>query len=263
MVQKTILITGSGSGFGLATALALSRRKHRVIATVHQQDQVEKIQEQAQKEQLDIESFVLDITKPSDRKKVRDFELDVLVNNAGIGETGSLAEIEIEKVRENFEVNVFSSFAITQEVLKDMIPKKRGKIVFISSLLGRTTSPFFGPYSMTKHALSSGAKMLADELSLLSPDLRVALVEPGAYHTGFNQKMMAKKFTWMNEHSYFALMMEKIRTDENSQFGLVEVKNIESIVNVIVRAVERDDVGFRSSAPWWQSLYVELSRWVA
>ncbi|MEP7167261.1 MAG: SDR family NAD(P)-dependent oxidoreductase [Candidatus Woesebacteria bacterium] len=251
--SKTILITGAGSGIGKETALRLQSRGHHVIATTHHEKQSQELQA------LSIESFVLDITKQKDREKVRNLDIDVLINCAGMGETGSLAEVAIDKIKDNFEVNVFSTFAITQEVLKRMVPKKQGTIVFISSLLGRTTSPFFGPYSMSKHAVSSGAKMLSQELHLLSKDLHVALVEPGAYHTGFNQKMMEKKFVWMGEHSYFSHLKAKLKRDEERRFHLVEVASVAGIVDVIIKVVESDHPHFRSSAPWWQSLFTLLS----
>ncbi len=253
-MKKTVLITGAGSGIGKASAIKLKERGHRVIATAHHANQVETLRS------LGFESFVLDITKESDRKKVHEYSLDVLINNAGMGETGSLAEIDIEKVRANFEVNVFSTFALTQEVLKRMIPRKRGTIVFVSSLLGRTTSPFFAPYSMSKHALSSGARMLADELSLLSKNIHLRVIEPGAYHTGFNQKMMAKKYEWMERHSYFHEQLASLRKREDSQFRLIEVAKVDSIVTQIVKAVESDSLQFRYTAPWWQAWYIQFLR---
>ncbi len=260
MKSKTILITGSGSGIGRAVALILAEKGHEVLATTHHDRDAQELNKLAKEKSLSLKAFVLDITKETDREKILSYDLDVLINNAGMGETGSLAEIEMNRVRNNFEVNVFFPLEITQLALRAMIKKDKGTVIFISSLLGRVTSPFFGPYSMTKFALSSGAKMLKDELAKITKNLHITVVEPGAYYTGFNQKMMDKKYTWMNEKSYFYKMIGKIRKDEARRFGLTEQKDISSIVNKIVKVAESDNPPFRSVAPWWQGLGTQLLR---
>jgi short-subunit dehydrogenase len=58
-------------------------------------------------QKLGIESFKLDVTVPEDREKILEYDIDVLVNNTGTGESGSLAEIDVDRIRNNFEVNVF------------------------------------------------------------------------------------------------------------------------------------------------------------
>ena len=69
--------------------------------------------------------------------KVMNIKIDVLINNAAIGESGSAAEIDINKYRDTFETNVFCPIELTQIVLKQMIPRKEGRIIFLSSLAGR------------------------------------------------------------------------------------------------------------------------------
>lgn len=260
MRHKTILITGSGSGIGRAAALALAQKGHRVLATTHHQEDAQKLNQLAKENKLLLESFVLDVTKAEHRSKILNYEIDVLINNAGVAETGSLAEIDVDKVRHTFEVNVFSSFELTQLALKSMIKKDSGTVIFVSSLLGRVTSPFFGPYSMSKFALSSGAEMLRNELSQITKNVHVALIEPGAYNTGFNQKMIAKKFEWMNETSYFYGILTKLKKKEAQQFNLAEAKDITSIVNKIVAAAEATKPKLRYVAPWWQGLGVAILR---
>jgi short-subunit dehydrogenase len=259
-MPKTILITGSRSGIGYATAYALARRGHTIIATTHYAADAEKITQQAASENLPITAFALDVTNKADRQKIAKLDIDVLINNAGIGETGSLAEISIAKVRENFEVNLFGPLELTQLALQKMIAKDSGRIIFISSLLGRVTSPFFGSYSMSKFALSSGSEALREELRKISKNIFVSVVEPGAFHTGFNQKMIAKKFAWMDEQSYFFKIKEALRAEEEQRFKQVESRNIDSIVTQIVTAVEAEQPKLRYSAPGWQAFGVQLLR---
>jgi len=260
MVQKTIFITGSGSGFGKATAIALAKKGHRVIASTHHLAESEELNQLGKKEKISLESIVVDVTVAKDREKILNYDVDVLINNAGIGETGSLAEIPFDKVKHTFEVNVFGSFELTQLALKSMMKKDKGTVIFISSLLGRVTSPFFGPYSMSKFALSSGAEMLQKELLQVTHNVHVVTVEPGAYSTGFNQKMMAKKYEWMDKTSYFYQILEKLKQREKQQFDLAEQKSIDSIVHQIILASEADKPKQRYVAPWWQGLGVRVLR---
>lgn len=260
MISKTIFITGSGSGLGKASALYLAQRGHRVIATTHHEGDAEQLNTLAKKSNLPLESFMLDITKSQDREKILDYDIDVLINNAGIGETGSLAEVSIDKVRNNFEVNLFSTLELSQLALRQMIKKDAGTVIFISSVLGRITSPFFGPYSMTKFALSSGAEMLRQELSEISDNIKISVIEPGAYSTGFNQKMMATKYEWMDETSYFYKLIGKMKDRETRQFEKIEQKKLSSIVNKIVLVAESEKPKLRYVAPWWLDIGVRLLR---
>lgn len=258
--KRNILITGSGSGIGRDTAVALARRGHRVLATTHTHAEAEEMSELSARLRLPIESFKLDVTAPDDRNRIVGLDLDVLINNAGTGESGSLAEIDVDRVRHNFEVNVFGPLSLTQLALRRMVPMDRGTVIFISSLAGRITMPFLGPYSMTKFSLSGGIDALRQELSKIDSNVHVVLVEPGSYHTGFNQENIAKKYEWMGETSYFYQTIDRIRSDEERYFRLLEVRSTDSIVRKIVRAAEARKPRFRYVAPWWQGALVQLAR---
>jgi len=259
-MNKTVLITGCRGGFGKDTAIALSKKNYKVIASTETLKEAEDLKKEFIQNSITIQVLKLDITKKEDRKKIEELEIDILINNAAIGESGSLSEIDIQKVRNNFEVNVFSTLELTQISLKKMIKKGEGKIIFISSLAGRVTMPFLAPYSMTKFALSSGVEALRAELKLLKNNIKIVLIEPGAYNTGFNQKNIAKKFEWMQKESYFKKDIEKIRNKENKYFDLFEQKNNKSIVKKIVKAVTSKNPKLRYSAPWWQYYGVQIQR---
>jgi short-subunit dehydrogenase len=260
MQSKTILITGAGSGIGKASALALAKKGHRVIATTHTEAQAELLDKSAKDHGVDLRVFKLDVTNESDRKLILNYNLDVLINNAAIGESGSLAEIPVDKIRHNFEVNVFSAIELTQLALKGMMKKNSGTIIFIGSLAGRITMPFLAPYSMTKFALAGGIDALKQELKKVTGKVHVSLIEPGAYHTGFNQKNVAKKFEWMKEDSYFYGIKEKLRIYENFAFKLLEHKSLNGIVRKIVKATEAQKPALRYSAPFYQSAGTQLMR---
>ncbi|GBE57483.1 sepiapterin reductase [bacterium BMS3Abin01] len=258
--SRTVLITGCRRGIGRDAAVTLARRGHRVIATTHTGAAAESLARTAAAESLPIEAFRLDVTDGDDRRRILDRDIDVLINNAAVGESGSLAEIDIDRVRRSFETNLFGPLELTQLVLRKMIERDAGTVVFISSLAGRITMPFMAPYTMTKFAISGGAETLRNELHRISDGVQITVVEPGAYHTGFNQEMVATKYEWMDGNSYFHGILEKIRAGEERYFRRMEKGSTASIVRQIVRAAEAERPRLRYAAPWWQALGVRLMR---
>lgn len=248
MTHKTIFITGAGSGIGKEAAFVLAQRGHRVVATTHTQEQRDALIREAQEKNLLLDSFKLDITIPEDRELLKKYpDIDVLINNAAIGKSGSLATVDLSIVRNSFETNLFSSLALTQIALANMTQRRAGTIVFISSTAGRVMMPFLAPYAMTKFALSSGAEALRGEMRILGTGVHVSLVEPGAYHTGFNQRMIA---------SQQGVVRERLEVF----FKFLEVRSTTSIVRAIVRAAEAKRPRLRYVAPWWQALGVRILR---
>jgi NAD(P)-dependent dehydrogenase (short-subunit alcohol dehydrogenase family) len=193
-MSKTIMITGAGSGFGRLAALELASRGHHVIATTETEEQAAALHAEAP--QLQVEK--LDITT-ADVDKVHAWDIDVLINNAGAGQTGPIADIPLERLRYLFEVNVFGTMNVTQAVLKEMVAKKSGRIIIMSSIAGVLSAPAFGPYSMTKHALEAMGKAMRGELAPLGID--VTLINPGPYLTGFNDRMADSMWEWFGDQS--------------------------------------------------------------
>src|SRR4051794_11201871 len=108
--RKRILITGAGSGFGEGTAIGLAQKGHDVIAGVHIWPQATELRRKV--EQLGLSSLrveKLDLLSPFDVQNALTWDIDILVNNAAIGENGPLSEIPLELVRQDFETNVFGS----------------------------------------------------------------------------------------------------------------------------------------------------------
>ena len=259
-MSRTILITGAGSGIGRDAAFALAARGHRVIATTLDEAQAGTLRTDAAARHLPIETFKLDITRAEDRERLRPLQLDVLINNAGVGESGLLAEVPMARVRRTFEVNVFATFELTQIVLQGMIARQSGTVLFVSSIAGRLPMPFLMPYGMSKFALSAGAAGLRAEMDQLGCKVQVALIEPGAIHTGFNQAMSASKFQWMGEGSYFAARAARLKAQDARTFGLLEARSTRSVVACIVKASEARRPRLRYVAPWIQGLGVRLAR---
>jgi len=259
-MSKTILITGAGTGIGRDAAFALAARGHMLIATTFNEAQAVALRSECSRQGVAMEIFALDITDAAQRERIRPLVLDVLINNAGIGESGSLAEVDMDRVRRNFEVNVFSTLALTQVALAGMIRRRSGTVLLVSSIAGRLPMPFLMPYSMTKFALSAGGAGLRNELDELRCNVHVALIEPGAIHTGFNQAMTERKYDWMGPDSYFHAHVERIKRRERKTFAFLEARSTRGIVAQIVKAAEARRPRLRYVSPWAQGLVVRLAR---
>lgn len=259
-MSKTILITGAGTGIGKDTAFALSKRGHHILATTQTEAQAEALKQAAQAQGLQIEAFKLDITVATDRELLSQYAVDVLINNAALGESGSLAEVDMQRVRHLFEVNLFATLELTQLALKQMIQRQSGTVLFISSIAGRVPMPFLMPYSMSKFALSAAAAGLRAEMDQLKKNVHIAVIEPGAIHTGFNQAMTNSKYAWMGKTSYFAHQAEAMKKQERRTFDWLEAKNTDAIVQAIVKAAEASRPRLRYVAPWIQGFGVRLAR---
>jgi short-subunit dehydrogenase len=250
-VKKTILITGAATGIGRASAIALATLGHHVYATAEKEQQAAEVNEYGLSNNIKLESFKLDITSEEDCLKIADLEIDVLLNNAGVGYSGSLAEIDIDLIRKNFEVNVYGSIRLTQVALKGMIERSKGTIMFVSSVAGRLSFPFLAPYCMSKHALEAAAESLKAEMDALGKGIQVCLIEPGPYHTGFNQQIMGNKFSWMGKESVFADHIEILKSKDEDSMKQLETTDLNSIVEKIVLAAEADKPDMRYFAPEW------------
>jgi len=200
---RKILITGAGSGLGEGTAIGLAQNGHNVIAAAQTWPQVTALRAKASKlglSPLRIEK--LDLLDSYDAKQACTWDFDVLVNNAGIGEGGPIAEIPIELVRRNFEINVFAPLSLTQQIVKKWISAKTaGKVVFISSMGGLFSPPGFAAYAATKHALEAIAEAMQSELRPFG--IQVQTINPGAFLTGFNEAMAESAFRWLDDEIHF------------------------------------------------------------
>ena len=211
---KTVLVTGAGSGFGKGASISLAARGHTVIASTETDAQAAALLAEAP--QLIVER--IDITG-TDVDKVTQWDVDVLINNAGMGQTGPMADVPMDRVRKIFEVNVFGTLAITQKVLAGMIAKGAGRVIVMSSVGGLNSFPTFGPYCMSKHALEGMGKAMRTELAPQGID--VCMINPGPHNTGFNDAMADTMWEWFDDNSLqapnmamFTAMREAATTDQ-------------------------------------------------
>lgn len=195
-MSKTILITGAGSGFGEGIAFKLAELTDlSVIATTENYAQIFRLEQKAQKLNLSNITFEkLDVTNSGDREKVPEWDVDILLNNAGISEGGSVLDIPASAIERQFQTNVVGPIALTQIAARRMIRRKSGRIIFMSSVAGLTVDPFSGAYSASKHAVEAFAEALYKETRPFNID--VITINPGPFLTGFNDRMFETYRGW-------------------------------------------------------------------
>lgn len=186
--MSKILITGAGGGFGRLTVAGLLKAGHSVVASMRDVDG----RNRAAKEDftgLGAQVVELDVAQDSSVRRGVDDALtklgaiDAVINNAGMGVLGFQESFTPDDWRKVFEVNVFGVQRVNRAVLPHMKERKQGLLVHISSLLGRITIPFYGPYNASKWALEALAENYRAELSQLG--IESCIVEPGGFPTTF------------------------------------------------------------------------------
>lgn len=188
-IRGTVLVTGASSGIGRTTTMHLDRLGFRVLAGVRKSEDAESLQREGSERVIPI---MIDITvADSIAEATRQVEeiaprgLDGLVNNAGIALTGPLEYLDVDRIRDQFEVNFFGHLAVTQAMLP-ALRQRTGRIVNMSSMAGWLGAPFYGPYTSSKHALRAATDAL--RLELAPWGLRVSLIEPGSIDTPIWEK---------------------------------------------------------------------------
>ena len=248
-MAKTILVTGAGSGFGEGAAIGMARNGHAVIATAQISPQVSQLRSRADRLGLpNLRVEKLDLLDPYDVAQAHTWDIDVLFNNAGIGECGPVSEIPLDLVRRNFETNVFATVALTQGFIRRWVDlKKPGKIVFTSSMGGLFTPPGYAVYVATKHALEAIAESMRLELQPFG--IKVQTINPGAYLTGFNETMADTAFRWLDDSRNFTTRAA-MRATFDSLLGTPEGRlNPEEMIARMVEIVPADTGRFRNVVP--------------
>ena len=163
--MKVVLITGCSTGIGLATAVQFSEGDYQVIATARNPKSSEDLVELGRKENVLLKELDVCEQESVDSlfDELSDFEIDVLVNNAGVGGSGSVENAEIEFAKHLMETNY------------------SGAIINVSSQAGRRPFALMSHYCATKYALNGLSESMAHELAQFN--IRVTLIEPGTVIT--------------------------------------------------------------------------------
>ena len=245
---STVLITGCSTGIGRATAQLLAARGWNVFASARKLESVTDLASDA------ITPLALDVTDEANcREAVRCVlsqadRIDALINNAGYGHTGPLEEIPLEDVRAQFEVNTFAPLRLAQLVIPTMRAQRSGRIVNVSSVMGRVAIPFLGLYNASKFAQEAMSDALRIELSPWG--IHVILIEPGSVRTPFYARIsryMAR--TLENPESLYRDRVERAHRLTGGQ-GIFAGSLPETVAKVIHKALTARRPRARYLATW-------------
>lgn len=254
--MKTILITGGRSGIMHKVIEQLLGKEYHIYISVHTEKELERIQKKYQ-EELHVTCLKLDIENKNDYKQLDLLDIDIYIANAAIGMGGSIINMDIDRIRANYETNLFANLELLQYILNKMMNRKSGKIILMASLAGILPVPFLGSYCSTKASLIKWAECLKLELLEAKIPVSITLIEPGLYKTGFNRIMLENKYPEVETEVYFNNIIELLHMQDKMILGISK-KNLTSISNKICEAIDSKKPKFIYRAPFSEVITAKL-----
>jgi NAD(P)-dependent dehydrogenase (short-subunit alcohol dehydrogenase family) len=262
-MSQVVLVTGTSSGFGRAIADALHLRGYSVFGTTRRPSPAaDPVAYRVVPLDVDSESSVTEGVAEVLRQAGR---LDALINNAGLGYAGAIEDTTVEEARRQFETNFFGMHRLCRAVLPHMRERRAGRIVNMSSLGGLVSVPFQAMYCASKFAVEAYTEALRMETRPFG--IRVSMVEPGDYATGFtaNRRMAAASTAASPYAERCGIAVQRMAEDEasNADVGPVIRATIKALETASPRlrypaasAMQRVQVALRPFLP--QSLFEYL-----
>ena len=210
-VEKIAIVTGASKGIGREIAKTLAKKQIKVVANYNTSEkEAKELQQELEQENIQLDIFKADLTKREEIKNLVQFtiekyhKIDILINNAGISEYKMFVDETDEDWNKIINTNLYSSFAMTQEILPSMIHNKNGCIINISSIWGIVGASMEVLYSVSKAGLNGMTKALAKELG--PSNIRVNAIAPGIINTEMNNKFSKEELNKIKEE----IPLEKI-----------------------------------------------------
>ena len=234
---RTVLITGCSSGIGLCLAHGLRSAGYHVFATARKEEDVTKLKK------LGFDAFLLDLASSKSIKSAiyelyqKTDSLYALINNGAYGQAGALEDISREALEKQFQTNVFGWHELTNLVLPSMKARNKGRVIYISSVLGFVAMPFRGPYVSSKFAIEGLVNTL--RLELKKTKIKLSLIQPGPIESKFRQNafLAFKENVDLSKSDYkreYKTMIKRLNSDKNVQFTLAP----ESVLRCVLHALE-------------------------
>ena len=256
---KSVLITGCSSGIGLCLAHGLRSEGYRVFASARSINDVDKLRA------LGFESLLLDLSSSDSINEAisglyqKTDNLYALINNGAYGQAGALEDISREALEKQFQVNVFGWHELTNLVLPLMRKVNKGRIIYISSVLGFVAMPFRGPYVASKFAIEGLVNTLRLELN--DTDIKLSLIQPGPIESKFRENaFLAFKenvdITNSSHKEQYKIMIRRLNSDKNAKYTLPA----EAVLKATIHALESNSPKIHYRVTFPTKLFAFLGR---
>ena len=215
-MNRIAIVTGASRGIGRCIAETLAREGIKVIANYNKSEESAKeLKEKLHKENIEIDIIKADVSQRKDIKKIVEFainkygKIDILINNAGISEYKLYTDETDEDWNRVIDTNLYSAFAMSQEVIHNMVKNKSGCIINISSIWGIVGASMEVIYSVSKAGMDGLTKALAKEYG--PSNIRVNSIAPGIINTDMNKKISEQDLRQIKEE----ISLERIGKTED------------------------------------------------
>ncbi len=259
--QRSVLVTGASSGIGKATAVAFAARAHTVFAAARREDELRELARASPR----ISAVPMDVTDAASiaaaveriDELTAGHGVDVVVNSAGYALGGPVEALPGDAVRHQFETNVFGLLDVTRAFLPKMRERADGRIINVSSVVGRVVFPGMGVYAATKFALEALSDALRMELAPFG--VAVVLIEPGFVKTDIGSASERQAADFAVAPDGYEELIAKTREFVTSQ---VEANGIapERVARQVVDAAEAGNPRARYLLPASSRILVGVMR---
>lgn len=192
--NKTVLITGASKGIGYELAKLFAADGYDLVLIARSKELLYEIKENFETEyKSEVLVIVKDLSLPDSALEIynetqkREIEIDILINNAGIGEFGHFADLEFEKVRQIVQLNMIAVTELTSLYLKEMTKRRSGKIMNVSSLAAFQPGPWMSLYYASKAYIQSLSEAIAVELE--GTGVTMTVLCPGPTKSDFQKQV--------------------------------------------------------------------------
>jgi short-subunit dehydrogenase len=257
--MKSVVITGCSSGIGLCLAYGLKKNGYRVFATARKLKDVEFLKKEG------FESFELDLSSSDSIKNAveniysQTEDIYGLIHNGAYGQAGALEDISRAALEEQFQVNLFGWHELTNLVLPKMKKKNKGRIIYVSSVLGFVAMPFRGPYNASKFALEGLVNTL--RLELVETNIQLSKIQPGPIESEFriNAYRAFKRNVNLDNSDYkkkYVGMIERLKSEKLADFTLPP----EAVLRCAIHALSSNNAKVKYRVTFPTKLFAVLIR---
>jgi uncharacterized protein len=200
------LVTGASAGIGVALARELAAAGANLVLTARRRDRLEQLAQELQKaNRIQTEVFAADLAQPDASDSIRAFTdqkklaIEILINNAGFGQYGELTKVDVHRLLDMVQVNCSAVVHLTHLFLPDMIQRKRGDVLIVSSRAAFQAVPYISTYAATKAFDLLLAEGLAEEMK--PHGIRVCGLCPGSTESEFHVVAKQERFSSKNQET--------------------------------------------------------------